>query len=250
MKSGSRLAVHAVAPDRAHQVHAERVAAEREEEPVAERQDPGVAPDEIERDGEHRVAHDLADERDPERRHVQRVVGRERQMERGQDDDRDQREGAEREPAARSIEPEESRGRAHGTRRSGDRGIGCDRVHASALRPFSANRPCGRLWMKTMMNTSTAIFASTAPANGSRNLLTLAQPERGDDRAGELPDAAEHHDHERIHDVALAEVGADVADLRERHAAETRDPAAEREGEHVDPRRSARRRSRPSRGSA
>ena len=36
--------------------------------------------------------------------------------------------------------------------------------HASTARPFSANRPRGRFWMKRMMKTSTRILPSTAPA--------------------------------------------------------------------------------------
>ena len=53
--------VDAVVADRAHQVHAHRVAAEREEQPVAQRQDAGVAPDQVHRQRHDRVAHDLAD---------------------------------------------------------------------------------------------------------------------------------------------------------------------------------------------
>ena len=41
--------VLAVAADLAHQVHAHRVAAEREEDAVAEREDAGVAPDQVHR---------------------------------------------------------------------------------------------------------------------------------------------------------------------------------------------------------
>ena len=98
---------------------------------------------------------------------------------------------------------------------------GCHRrrqhgAHASALRPFIANRPEGFLWMKMTMKTSTTILASTAPATPSSSLLRTPRPSAGDDRAGELADAAEDDDQERVDDVALAEVGADVADLRER----------------------------------
>src|SRR5262245_61056966 len=46
-------------------------------------------------------------------------------------------------------------------------------LHASTARPLSANRPRGRFWMKRMINTRIAILASTAPANGSRNLLAM-----------------------------------------------------------------------------
>ena len=64
MKSGRSLWYDAFAADRAHQVHAHRVAAEREEEAVPERQDAGVAPDQIHGERDDRVAHDLADQRD------------------------------------------------------------------------------------------------------------------------------------------------------------------------------------------
>src|SRR5688500_12635162 len=46
------------------------------------------------------------------------------------------------------------------------------RHQASTARPFSAKRPRGRFWMNRMMRTSTRILPSTAPAYGSRNLLT------------------------------------------------------------------------------
>ena len=49
-------------PDLAHQVHAHRVAAEREEDAVAEREDAGVAPDQVHRQRADRVAHDLGDQ--------------------------------------------------------------------------------------------------------------------------------------------------------------------------------------------
>ena len=84
------------------------------------------------------------------------------------------------------------------------------------------------------MKTRTAIFASTAPATPSSSLLRTPRPSAGDDGAGELADAADDDDEERVDDVALAEVGADVADLRERDAAEAGDAGAEREREHVD----------------
>ena len=61
------------------------------------------------------------------------------------------------------------------------------------------------------------IFASTAPGQPSSSLLSTPEAERrATTGAGELADAAEHDDQERVDDVALAEVGPDVADLRER----------------------------------
>ena len=56
-----RIGVDAARADLAHQIHAHRIAAEREERAVAERQDAAIAPDEIERDGEDRVAEILAE---------------------------------------------------------------------------------------------------------------------------------------------------------------------------------------------
>ncbi len=55
MKSGSTDCVDAAGPDLAHQVHAHRIAAEREEGAVAEREDAAIAPHEVERDREQRV---------------------------------------------------------------------------------------------------------------------------------------------------------------------------------------------------
>ena len=65
-----RIAVDAARADLPHQVHAHRVAAEREERRVAEAEDAAVAPDEIDGQREHRVAQVLADER--QRRTVER----------------------------------------------------------------------------------------------------------------------------------------------------------------------------------
>src|ERR1700712_2405617 len=45
-------------------------------------------------------------------------------------------------------------------------------------------------------------------------LVQHPEADGGVDGTGELPDAAEHDHHERVDDVALAEVRTDVADLR------------------------------------
>ena len=47
------------------------------------------------------------------------------------------------------------------------------RHHASTARPLRANMPRGRFWMNRMISTRIAILPSTAPANGSRNLLAM-----------------------------------------------------------------------------
>ena len=107
------------------------------------------------------------------------------------------------------------------------------RVHASTARPFSANRPCGRFWMKAMISTRMKILVSTAPMYGSEQLHRHTQAHRRVDRAGELPDAAQHHDHEGIDDVALPQVRTDVADLRKRNAGQPGDSRTQAEGEQV-----------------
>ena len=114
-------------------------------------------------------------------------------------------------------------------------------LHASAIRPFSANSPCGRFWMKMMMNTSTRDLREHRALPRLEELVGDAEAQRRVHRAGELADAAQHDDHERVDDVALPEVGTDVADLRQRAAGEPRDARAQAEREHVDSAGAARR---------
>ena len=59
------------APDLAHQVHAHRVAPEREKGAVTKAQDAAIAPHQIECDGENSVAEIFADERHGIRRHME-----------------------------------------------------------------------------------------------------------------------------------------------------------------------------------
>ena len=73
---GQLALVVAVAADLAHQVHAHGIAAEREEQAVAQRQDAGVAPDQVHRQRADRVAHDLADQRHRVVAHVEDAAGR------------------------------------------------------------------------------------------------------------------------------------------------------------------------------
>ena len=143
---------------------------------------------------------------------------------------------------ARIVQPLDGRKSATATKGSA--------IHDSSALPFSANMPCGRFWMKTMMNTSTAIFASTAPCHASSNLLAKPRPSAAYTVPASWPDAAEHHHHEGVDDVALAEVGPDVADLRERAAGEAGDAGAEAERPHVDARGRHADAATPSRGSA
>ncbi len=94
------MAVDAAVADLAHQVHAHRVAAEREERAMAEREDPGVAPDQVERQREQGEADVLAEQRDQIVRQMQRR-GRREAVEQRHADEKDQRHQRERQPAER-----------------------------------------------------------------------------------------------------------------------------------------------------
>src|SRR5664280_652337 len=74
------------------------------------------------------------------------------------------------------------------------------------------------------------------PGHAFEELVEHAEAERRDDGASQLADAAHHDDEERVDDVALPEVGPDVADLGERATGETGDAGAEGEGDRVDAR--------------
>ena len=74
-----RIGVDAARADLAHQIHAHRIAAEREERAMAERQNAAIAPDEIERDGEDRVAEIFAEQLHQIGRQVEGRIGRHRQ---------------------------------------------------------------------------------------------------------------------------------------------------------------------------
>ena len=66
-----RMRIDAARADLPHQVHAHGVAAEREERAVAERKDAAIAPDQIDREREQRVAEIFAEQRDQIGRHMQ-----------------------------------------------------------------------------------------------------------------------------------------------------------------------------------
>src|SRR5205085_3435536 len=117
------------------------------------------SPDQIDGEGEDRVADIFAKQRHQISRHVKDRVRREHQIEEW-DQDREGREHREEDHRA-AVEDAQQR-RHHASKR---------RHHVSTARPLSANSPRGRFWMNRMMNTRIAILASTAPANGSRNLL-------------------------------------------------------------------------------
>ncbi|MEY9268799.1 hypothetical protein ABIF23_008194 [Bradyrhizobium elkanii] len=98
-----RVAVDAAAADLAHQVHAHRVAAQREERAVAEREDTAIAPDQIDREREDGVADIFAPQRDQIGRHLehralrqQQVRQRDQHADRGDDQDERGRRAVER----------------------------------------------------------------------------------------------------------------------------------------------------------
>ncbi len=66
-----RIAVDAAAADLAHQIHAHRVAAEREERAMAERENAAIAPDQVDRERQNRVADIFAEQRHQIGRHLQ-----------------------------------------------------------------------------------------------------------------------------------------------------------------------------------
>ena len=118
------VGVDAARPDLAHHVHPHRVAAEREEGAVAEREDAGVAPDEVERHREQRVGQVLAEQRDDVARHVPGLARRDDEVA-----DRHQHHDDE----------EDARGRCRCAGRSGRRLI--SGLHRAAALREEAARP-------------------------------------------------------------------------------------------------------------
>ncbi len=136
------------------QVHGADIAADGEEQPVPEAEDPEIAPDQIQRHGEDREGGELThrvDEIRGGRCHEEPDRGRE-------------------------AEPDEAgdQGIAHGAAsRSGGGGEGG--LHGAAhRRRRTANSPSGRRCRNRMMPTSTITLAATAPEIGS--ISTLAPP--------------------------------------------------------------------------
>src|SRR6185295_3219698 len=133
--------------------HAHRVAAEREERAVAEREDAAIAPDQIDREREDRVADIFAPQRHQVGWHVPGRGWRQQQIEqRHRHADRDQHQDERNGAAVERTDQRRTR-------------------HTSTARPLRANSPRGRFWINRMMATRITILPSTAPAKGSRNLF-------------------------------------------------------------------------------
>src|SRR5690606_19220040 len=107
------------------------------------------------REREQRVTDILAEQRDEIGRHMD---GRTRRREQVQHRNGD-RKGAEQHEENHRAAVEDA--------------DEAERHHASIALPCSANMPRGRFWMNRMISTRIAILPSTAPANGSRNLLAM-----------------------------------------------------------------------------
>ena len=75
-----RIAVDAAAADLAHQIHAHRVAAEREERAVAERENAAIAPDQIDRERQNGVAGIFSEQRHQIGRHLKQRARRQQQV--------------------------------------------------------------------------------------------------------------------------------------------------------------------------
>jgi hypothetical protein len=75
------MGIDAARADLAHEIHAHGVAAEREEGPMAERQDSAIAPDQVEREREDGVAQVFAEQRNDIGRHMEGRTWRQEQVE-------------------------------------------------------------------------------------------------------------------------------------------------------------------------
>ena len=91
--------VVAIGANLAHQVHAHHIAAERKKQTVAERQDAGVAPDQIHGEGTDGVAQDLAHQCDCVVAHVEQAACRHPKVEHGHHRAHGDERGQEQNPA-------------------------------------------------------------------------------------------------------------------------------------------------------
>ena len=215
---GHRLPVLAIGADLPHQIHAERVAAQRKEQSVAERQDAGVAPDQIHRDRDDRKAHDLAEQRDPVGGNVKGAVRADGEIEdRKADEDHCCKRKQDR-PAFGSV-------------KTTVRQVG---AHDSSALPLTREHALWPLLNEHDDEDEHRDLREYRALPCFKQLVGESESERGINRSGQLPHTAEHDHHERVDDVVLAQIGPDVADLRKRAAGEARDAGAEPERPHVD----------------
>ena len=90
---GQVAVILAEAADHEHEVHPQRVAAEREEEALAKTEQAGVAPEQVDAQGEHGVGEVFAPEVEREIADVEETRVRREGVERGRDDDGENADG-------------------------------------------------------------------------------------------------------------------------------------------------------------
>ena len=110
------------------------------------------------------------------------------------------------------------------------------RAHASTARPRSAKSPLRSPLDEEDDDDQQHDLALDRADQRLEQLVGEADHQRAKRRAPQVADAAEHDDHEAVDDVALAEIGRDVVDLRKRDPGDPGNAGAEPEGQHVDPR--------------
>ena len=79
--------------------------------------------------------------------------------------------------------------------------------HASAARPFSREHAAWPALNEQNQQHQHNDLAEHRAGDGLKELVDDAQSQRADNRTPQIADAAEHHDHETVDDVALAEIG-------------------------------------------
>src|SRR5262249_12700427 len=106
----------------------------------------------------------------------------------------------------------------------------------SAARPLSAKSPRGRFWMKRMIASSTATLPSTAPATGSKSLLTTPRLSAPTSVPMRLPTPPKTTTRKLSTIYIVPRVGLTLALWATRHPADARDARAQAEGQRVDAR--------------
>ena len=194
-----RLAVDAARADLAHQVHAHGVAAEGEEGAVAEAQDAGIAPDQIEAQRQERVADVFAEQRHEIVGQTQRRARRHAELRTGTHDDQQHA------PIAEKPGPAPRRSR---------KSRPASRPQLSAARPLSANRPRGRRWMNRMIDHQHDDLAEHRAGDRLQELVDDAEASaRRPACPSRLPTPPNTTTMKAVDDVDRAEIGADIADL-------------------------------------
>src|SRR6185503_16532810 len=143
---GQVALVLAELPDLQHEIHAESVSAEREEQALTETEQAGVTPKQVHAQCQHGVAEIFAVNAECESRDVKRRSGGHEAVKAGQDNEPDESEDGDEQQFA----------------------FGKRARHPSRLRLRVTNKPAGRHWRNRIMAASTVILPITAPNQGWR----------------------------------------------------------------------------------